>query len=70
MGNPWTDLVKEKFHSGKKMNKMFSLKDAMVEAKKFYKKGTATITGKRGVFPNKRKKNRTARRRRKPSRRR
>jgi hypothetical protein len=54
MGNPWTDLVKQKFDLGKKINASYSLKDAMIEAKKFYKKGSALsasvsakMTGKR-----------------------
>lgn len=57
MGNPWTDLVKETFRSGKKTNAMYSLKDAMVAAKKVYKKlPSATVSKKKG------KKRRTARR--------
>jgi len=60
MGNPWTDLVKQTFRTGKKLNVTYSLKDAMIEAKKVYKNGAANITGKMKVF---RKKRRTARRR-------
>jgi len=62
MGNPWTDLVKQTFRTGKKLNVTYSLKDAMIEAKKVYKNGTANITGKKKV--GKKKKRRTARRRR------
>jgi hypothetical protein len=62
MGNPWTDLVKEKFKAGKKFNVLYSLKDAMIEAKKFYKKGVSNVTGKARAFPNKGKKRRTVRR--------
>ena len=62
MGNPWTDLVKEKFRAGKKLNVLYSLKDAMIEAKKSYKKGVSTnVTGKTRALPSKKKKRRTFR---------
>lgn len=62
MGNPWTDLVKQTFRTGKKSNAMYSLKDAMVAAKKVYKKmpDANNVTGKKKVFSK--KKRRTARR--------
>ena len=44
MGNPWTDLVKKTFHLGKKTDAAYSLKDAMIAAKKVYKKGAETVT--------------------------
>ena len=62
MGNPWTDLVKKTFRTGKKINVTYSLKDAMIEAKKIYKNGASNVTGKKKVFPSRGKKRRTARR--------
>jgi len=62
MGNPWTDLVKQTFRTGKKLNVTYSLKDAMIEAKKIYKNGASNKTGKKKAFPNKGKKRRTVRR--------
>ena len=68
MGNPWTDLVKEKFRLGRKTSAEYSLKDAMIEAKKFYKKGAQSVTGKRRSAPaskgKRRKTNRRGRSRR------
>jgi hypothetical protein len=64
MGNPWTDLVKQTFRTGKKLNVTYSLKDAMIEAKKVYKNGTSTnVTGKKRYVAKKGKR-RTVRRRR------
>ena len=34
----WTDHVKKTFHENKKNNKDYTLKDAMQDAKKTYKK--------------------------------
>ncbi len=44
MGNPWTDLVKETFRLGKQTDVTFSLKDAMIKAKKVYKKGAVSLS--------------------------
>ena len=68
MGNPWTNLVKETFRSGKKINAMYSLKDAMIEAKKIYKPlPSANVLGTKQAFSK--KKRRTARRKGRLSRR-
>lgn len=68
MGNPWTDLVKQTFRTGKKLNVTYSLKDAMIEAKKVYKNGASNLTGKK-TYVAKKGKRRTVRRRGKKSRR-
>lgn len=47
MGNPWTDLVKKTFRLGKQTDASYSLKEAMVEAKKVYKKGSVILAPKR-----------------------
>jgi hypothetical protein len=41
----WNDLVKKTFQMGKAKNSTYKLKDAMKEARKFYKKGTDAASG-------------------------
>ena len=39
----WNNAVKTAFKMGRKTNKSYSLKEAMFDAKKIYKKGTNTV---------------------------
>jgi len=41
----WNQAVKNAFKMGRKMNKNYSLKDAMMDAKKVYKKGEGAVMG-------------------------
>ena len=43
----WIELVKEKYALGKKTNKEYSLKQAILAAKKDYKKPNATTLSKK-----------------------
>lgn len=71
MGNPWTNLVKKTFNAGKKVNAMYSLKDAMIESKKVYKTGASFVSTKRSTVVRKKgNKRKTARLKNKNSRRR
>ena len=40
----WTDTVKKTFHMNRKTNKNYQFKDALKDAKKFYKKGTGVVS--------------------------
>ena len=40
----WNKAVKQAFKAGRKTNKFYSLKDAMFDAKKIYKKGENSAT--------------------------
>jgi|688.fasta_scaffold1751863_1 hypothetical protein len=68
MGNPWTDLVKKTFHLGKKTDAAYSLKDAMIAAKKVYKKGAETLSNTIKKKTTRRKSSRGKKRRRTVSR--
>lgn len=39
----WNNAVKNAFKAGRKTNKNYSLKQAMLDAKKLYKKGTTSL---------------------------
>ena len=41
----WVDTVKNTFKMGKKKNRNYTLKDAMIDAKKVYKKGSNSVVG-------------------------
>lgn len=40
----WTDTVKNTFHTNRKKNSNYSFKQAMKDAKKVYRKGTAKVS--------------------------
>jgi len=39
----WVNTVKNTFKMGKKNNRNYTLRDAMIDAKKIYKKGESTV---------------------------
>lgn len=41
----WVNTVKNTFKLGKKNNSNYTLKDAMIDAKKVYKKGSDSVVG-------------------------
>jgi len=40
----WTDTVKNTFHTNRKKNSSYSFKQALKDAKKVYKQGTAKVS--------------------------
>lgn len=40
----WTDAVKEAYKGGKAKNPLYSLKDAMLDARKVYKSSSKTVS--------------------------
>jgi len=40
----WTDAVKKTFHMNRKTNKSYQFKNALIDAKKIYKKGSGVIS--------------------------
>jgi hypothetical protein len=55
----WNKVVKTTFKAGRKTNKNYSLKSAMLDAKKIYKKGTNVAMS---IVPVTGRKNKTGRR--------
>jgi hypothetical protein len=67
MASEWNNAVKTAFKAGRKTNKFYSLKDAMFDAKKIYKKGANSAVGlvnttRRTLIGNKRRGKRGTRR--------
>jgi len=66
MPSEWNQAVKQAFKAGRKTNKFYSLKDAMLDAKKVYRKSassaTSLVNSTRRLVGNKRRNRRTRRR--------
>jgi len=63
MPSEWNNAVKTAFTAGRRTNKFYSLKDAMLDAKKIYKKGAnvgsrVLRTGRRSSRRNRRRRTR------------
>ena len=43
MSNSWMDTVKNTFRTNRKTNKAYKFKDALIDAKKIYKKGANVV---------------------------
>lgn len=63
----WNKAVKSAFNAGRRTNKQYSLKNAMFDAKKIYKKGTnaamSMVPGRKHKMTRRRKTSRRTRRR-------
>ena len=58
MSSEWNQAVKQTFKAGRKTNKFYSLKDAMMDAKKIYRKGANVVSAKMSRKNSRRRKTR------------